>query len=152
MSEAVNLLSTCFNVDRNTSLRSTGLRSTIATQIFSVINVRPLCPKPCQTRRLELAERASGLQRWAVALSLEATRQQEAAKALRDLENEVQAVAHDGSHHLPIMFASHPGIPGAQDPPCTTISQSVCMKRVVLCWFAQPHSRQETCIVAKSRH
>ena len=37
-----------------------------------------------------MAERASGLQRWAVALSLEAARQQEAAKGLRDLESEVR--------------------------------------------------------------
>ena len=54
-----------------------------------------------QSRRLELAERASGLQRWAVALSLEAARQQEAAKALRNLEREVEAHATRSPQYCP---------------------------------------------------
>lgn len=45
--------------------------------------------KALQQRRAELTERGSGLQRWAVALSLEAARQTEAAKALRALEEQV---------------------------------------------------------------
>ena len=46
--------------------------------------------KALQQRRAELTECGSGLQRWAVALSLEAARQAEAAKALRDLEEHVR--------------------------------------------------------------
>ena len=45
--------------------------------------------KALQQRRAELTERGSGLQRWAVALSLEAARQTGAAKALRALEEQV---------------------------------------------------------------
>ena len=46
--------------------------------------------KALQQRRAELTERGSALQRWAVALCLEAARQTEATKALRALEEQVR--------------------------------------------------------------
>ena len=42
-----------------------------------------------QRRRTELTDRVSGLQRWAVALALEAARQAAAAKSLGVLEEKV---------------------------------------------------------------